>query len=129
METHHEHGKAMRVVRSLLRHRDARACACLRCALWALQVQDDRDGGHEDHDPHALQVLGKCFVQFLWLGASHSGLVYCHSSTVNPRELIVATQFFLTLVSEDGLQKAPLTLHFLPANRYTTKETTTTCTS
>ena len=75
--------------------------------------------------PTILGTLAKYFVQFLNTGHQYliQELVDFHSMNVNPRELCVSNAFFQGLVSEEVLEKAPFTRHYLLLAQYTTEKT------
>ena len=71
-----------------------------------------------------LSTMAKFFGQFLENGYQHliQELVDFHAMKVNPRELVVANNFFHTLVSEDALLHNPYTRHYLLLTHYTNEK-------
>ena len=74
--------------------------------------------------PTAIQTLAKFFVQFLSTGDQVlvGELVDFHSMRVNPKDLVVSNAFFQALVSEEALQKAPFTRHYILLTQYTVEK-------
>eukprot|EP00972_Heterocapsa_arctica_P080198 11821077-Heterocapsa_arctica.AAC.1 len=70
-----------------------------------------------------LTSLAKFYVQFL--ASDHhyliNELVDFHSTTVNPKLLVVTNVFFQTLVGESALNKTPFLRHYLLLTHYTTE--------
>ena len=46
-------------------------------------------------------------------------LIYFHSKTVNPEDLVLSSQFLHTLVVEPGFRSKPLVRHYLTLSQYT----------
>ena len=72
-----------------------------------------------------MSWLTKFIVGFLEDDALHlvQELVDFHCAKVNPRNLVVATNFFQILASEDGLKKVPLVRHYILLTQYTEEKT------
>ena len=71
--------------------------------------------------PTVLATLSKFYVKYLESGDLHliQELVDHHAATVNPRELVVRNAFYLFLVTEETLRKAPNLRHYLLLTQYT----------
>ena len=46
-------------------------------------------------------------------------LIYFHSKTVNPEDLVISSQFWHTLAVEPGFRSKPLVRHYLTLSQYT----------
>ena len=68
-----------------------------------------------------LSTFAKFYVGFLGSGDQHliQELVDFHSSKVNPRDLVVSTNFYSTLAGEKSLQKFPFLRLYLVLSQYT----------
>ena len=74
--------------------------------------------------PTMLQALSKYYIGFLENKQTHlvGELQDFHSTSVDPKELVVSAHFFQGLNTGETLQKVPLTRHYLLLTQYTTEK-------
>ena len=70
---------------------------------------------------HSMLSLTKYYLRHLEDESKHLAeeLIDFHCQTVNPKDIVVSSNFFQTLGIETGFQKSPLVRHYLTLTQYT----------
>ena len=74
---------------------------------------------------HSMLSLTKYYLRHLECDAKHLAdeLVDFHAQKVNPKDLVVSSNFFQTLAMEPGFHKSPNVRHYLTITQYTKEKT------
>ena len=70
---------------------------------------------------HSMLSLTKYYLKHMENDSKHLAeeLIDFHCQVVNPKDLIVSSNFFQTLALEPGFAKVPLVRHYLTLTQYT----------